>query len=300
MRHHDSESASAGSGGIVGHAPPVLIDIHTHLHPPKLFAAIRRWFAENSDWDIAGHPTEPHDVAAALRDAGVERFVFFSYAHKPGMARELNAWLAATSRDLGGFGVPLATVHPNDPDPTADIRAALDDGCRGLKLHEDVQRVHADDPRLAPVYDEMAARGAFLLVHAGAIPWEYVAGAGIDRVMRVLERHPDLNVVVAHNGAPDSEAYFAAMDAHPRLHLDTTMVFARDSPVRGDIGAFDAASIVAHADRVLYGTDYPNIPYEYGRERAGIEALDLPPDVLAAVLHGNAARLLSEAEGAPA
>ena len=277
-----------------------MIDVHTHLHPPKLFAAIRRWFAEHSDWDVGRNPTEPDDVARALRAAGVARFVFFSYAHKPGIARELNAWLAATSRALGGYGVPLGTVHPDDPGYLDDLRDALDGGCVGLKLHEDVQRVHADDPRLGPVYDELAARGAFLLVHAGGIPWEFVPGTGFDRIVRVLERHRGLNVVVAHYGSPDSAAYFDAMDAFPRLHLDTTMVFARESPVRGDVGAFDGASIVAHADRVLYGTDFPNVPYEYERERAGIEALDLPPDVLAAVLHGNAARLLAEAEGARA
>lgn len=271
-----------------------MIDVHTHLHPPKLFAAIRRWFAENSDWDLSGMPTEPHAVARALAAAGVERFVFFSYAHKPGIARDLNAWLAATARELGRVGIPLATVHPDDPAPLQDLRDALDDGCRGLKVHEDVQRVHVDDERLAPVLAELGARGAFLLVHAGSIPWKYVAGAGIARVLRVLERHPDLNVVVAHYGAPDSAAYFAAMGAHPRLHLDTTMIFANVSPMRAEAGALAAGPIVAHPDRVLYGTDFPNVPYGYTSESESIAALGLPPDVLHAVMHGNAERLLRE------
>ncbi|MGH7318573.1 MAG: amidohydrolase family protein, partial [Candidatus Rokuibacteriota bacterium] len=65
------------------------IDAHTHLHPPRLFAAIRRWFAEHTDWNLRG-PMEPAAIAAALRAADVERFVFFSYAHRPGMARDLN------------------------------------------------------------------------------------------------------------------------------------------------------------------------------------------------------------------
>ena len=76
------------------------VDAHTHLHPPRLFAAIRRWFDEHTDWDLRG-PSEPDGIVAALRAAGVERFAFFSYAHRPGMARELNRWI----RDVGArFG----------------------------------------------------------------------------------------------------------------------------------------------------------------------------------------------------
>ncbi len=270
-----------------------MIDTHTHLHPPRLFAAIRRWFAERSDWDLRDQPTEPAEVAAVMRRAGVERFVFCSYAHKPGMAREINAWLAQTSRDLGGYGVPLATVHPDDPTPLEDLRAALDDGCIGLKLHEDVQNVAIDDPRMQPIFAEMARRGAYLLAHIGPIPWSYPHGVGLARVERVLAEHPLLSVVVAHMGAPDTNAYFQLMSSHPRLYLDTTMVFAQTSPLGGrDI---DIVSLAAHADRVLYGTDYPNIPYEYGRERAGVASLGLPEDALDAVMRGNASHLLISA-----
>jgi predicted TIM-barrel fold metal-dependent hydrolase len=271
-----------------------MIDAHTHLHPPRLFAAIRRWFAERSDWDLRAQPTEPADVAATLRAAGVERFVFCSYAHKAGMARELNAWLAQTARDLDGFGVPLATVHPEDPEPLADLRAALDDGCVGLKLHEDVQRVAIDDERLRPIFDELARRGAFVLAHVGPIPWAYPPNDGLARVRRVLEAHPALNVVVAHMGAPDTRGYFDLMARYPRLHLDTTMVFAGGGHLHGD-ATIDAALLAAHAGRIVYGTDYPNVPYPYERERDGLAAYRLAEAAMRAILHDNAARLLSEA-----
>jgi predicted TIM-barrel fold metal-dependent hydrolase len=273
-----------------------MIDVHTHLHPPKLFKAIRRWFAERSSWDLSGHPTEPSDVAAALRAAGVERFVFFSYAHKTGMARDLNAWLAQTSRELGGYGVPLGTVHLDDPGYLEDITAALDGGCIGLKVHEDVQRLAVDDRRFDAVYRTMAERGAFLLVHVGPIPWARVPDEGAARIEGVLERHPELNVVVAHFGEPDTLRYFAMMDRHPRLHLDTTMVFADGSPIGGP-PEYDPALFEAHAGRVLYGTDYPNIPYPYLRERTGIERLGLSPATFDAVMRGNAARLIARASG---
>jgi len=266
-----------------------VIDLHTHLHPPRLFAAIRRWFAERSMWEIQAHPTEPAEVAAVLRANGVERFVYCSYAHKPGMAGELNAWLNATARTLGGFGIPLGTVHLDDPDPLGDLVAALDGGCAGLKIHEDVQRLAVDDPRFEPVFAELARRRGIVLAHIGPIPWVYDTRAGADRVARVLERHPDLQFVVAHMGAPDTDDYFTAMERLPNLYLDTTMVFAPGSPVDGKVRVAD---LEAHAARVLYGTDYPNVPYAYGSERTGLAALGLSDGALAAILGANARRLL--------
>jgi predicted TIM-barrel fold metal-dependent hydrolase len=264
-----------------------VIDVHVHLHPPRLFAAIRRWFAERSPW-VLEHPTEPAAVAAVLRGAGVERFVFCSYAHKPGMARDLNAWLAATSRELGGYGLPLATVHLDDPDPLGDVRAAFDDGCIGLKVHEDVQQLAIDDPRFAPVLAHVAERGGFVLVHVGPVPWRSDTNDGPGRVAAVLERHPDLRVVVAHFGVPDCARYVALVSTHPGLFLDTTMAFAHDSPM---FAGADAALVEAAADNIVLGTDYPNMPYAYDADRRGLEALGLRPASLRAILGENARRL---------
>ncbi|MGH7727526.1 MAG: amidohydrolase family protein [Vulcanimicrobiaceae bacterium] len=272
------------------------IDVHTHLHPPRLFAAIRRWFAERSDWELGDQPSEPPAVAGVLRAAGVERFVFCSYAHKPGMASELNGWLAATARQLGGYGLPLASVHPDDPEPLGDLARALDDGCIGLKIHENVQRVVLDDPRLRSTLALLAERGAFVLVHVGPIPWTNDSGGGPERIARVLAAHPRLTIVVAHYGVPDTARYFAMMATHPTLHLDTTMIFAPCSPMHRPV---DPHALAAHAERVLYGTDFPNIPYAYGAERAAIESLELSLAARTAILRGNATRLLAQFAGRP-
>ena len=140
-------------------APPPgfrYVDIHTHLHPPWLWRAIRRWFADKPGWEFR-YPTEPEAVARVLAEHDVERFVFFSYAHKPGLARELNGWLAETAARLPA-GLALGTLHPGDPDVLDVAREALDRyGFKGFKFHINVQRFHPDDPRLLPVY-ELPAR----------------------------------------------------------------------------------------------------------------------------------------------
>jgi predicted TIM-barrel fold metal-dependent hydrolase len=263
-----------------------MIDVHTHLHPPRLSAAIRRWFDERSSWRIV-HPTEPRAVAGALRAAGVERFVFCSYAHKPGIAAELNAWLAQTSRDLDAYGLPLATVHLDDPDPLADLRGALDDGCIGLKIHEDVQQFAADDPRFDALYAELSERDGFALVHVGPIPWDRKTNHGPRRIATILARHPRLRLVVAHLGVPDTLEFFALARRFTNLFLDTTMALVSPDLLTTATGS----DVEGAAGAVVYGSDYPNIPYPYAAARDALEALGLSPAALRAVLLDNAHRL---------
>jgi uncharacterized protein len=263
-----------------------MLDVHTHLHPPRLFGAIRRWFAEHSTWRI-DHPTEPQAVAAVLRAAGVERFVFCSYAHKPGIAHDLNRWLAQTSRELERYGLPLATVHLDDHDPAGDLRAALADGCIGLKIHEDVQRLSVDDARFDPLYSTLADHEGFVLAHIGPIPWARDTRDGPGRVATILARHPRLRLVVAHMGVPDTAAYIALTARFPNLFIDTTMAFA-STDLRT---AATAADIEAAGAAIVYGSDYPNIPFAYGAESAAIGALGLQASTVRAILCENARRL---------
>ena len=264
-----------------------MIDVHTHLHPPRLFAAIRRWFAERSPW-VLDHPTEPAEVARTLREHGVEKFAFCSYAHKPGMARELNGWLAQTARDLGAGAFALGTVHVEDPDPAGDMRDALRDGCAGLKVHENVQSFGLDHPRLASALDAVAAAEGFVLVHVGAIPWSTDTNDGPARIARVLDAHPTLRVVVAHFGAPDYLRYLDLMPNNPRLFLDTTMAFAPESPMR--VGA-NRSDVERGAHQIVYGTDWPNMPYAYDGDLRGLRALGLGDAELRAITSENARRL---------
>jgi predicted TIM-barrel fold metal-dependent hydrolase len=204
------------------------------------------------------------------------------------MARDLNAWLAATSRDLGGYGLPLATVHLDDPDPLGDLRAAFADGCIGLKIHEDVQQLALDDPRFDPIYAEIAAHAGFVLAHVGPVPWKQDTNDGPARVTGVLARHPDLRIVVAHFGVPDSARYVEAMATLPNLFLDTTMAFAHGSPM---FAGASRALVEAGARNIVLGTDYPNMPYAYDADRRGLEALGLDAPTLRAICGENARRL---------
>ena len=52
-----------------------------------------------------------------------------------------------------------------------------------------------------------------------------------------------------------------------------------------------ASVFPARASRLLYGTDFPNIPYAWDRELKRVAALGLTAEDAAAFLGGNARRL---------
>jgi predicted TIM-barrel fold metal-dependent hydrolase len=143
-------------------------DAHVHLHPPRLATAITEWFAREN-WHAA-HPFEPEAVAETLSARGVERFCFFTYAHRPGMARALNQWVAETAARYPQ-AVALGTLHPGDADLAGVVRDAIDElGLRGFKFHCSVQQFSVDDERLFPLYERAEAEGLCFVLHAGTMP----------------------------------------------------------------------------------------------------------------------------------
>lgn len=271
--------------------PVPSVDVHVHLHPERLARAITEVFARDG-WHPL-HAWAPEQVAETLAAHGVERFCFFSYAHKPGIARSLNAWIAQTARKLPG-GIPVGTVHAGDADVLAITNEAIDDlGLAGFKFHLSVQRFRADDARLMPFYARVAERGRFLIVHAGTMPYRD-AYTGLAGFRAVMDRFPSLRVIVAHMGAFDTEGFLAMTEEFSNLYLDTTMALTPyATPFVGiDPTTIPTELILRYQDRIMLGSDFPLIPYAYEEERRFVEARALPESAARKILHDNAARFL--------
>ena len=243
-----------------------VVDAHVHLFPDRVFEAIWRWFDQNA-WPIRYRLHAEH-VIEFMRARGVAAIVGLHYSHRPGMARALNEF----ARDLGSahrdFVLPLGTVLPGEPGARDIVREALGPmRLRGIKLHCHVQKMPADDPRIDEVYSACADAGRPVVIHAGRAPASAAYGVdtyalcGVDQVERVLQRHPTLRLVVPHLGADEFEPYAALLDRYEHLFLDTTMA------VSGAFATSPPAGLVQRsAKRLLYGTDFPNIPYAWDRE----------------------------------
>jgi uncharacterized protein len=271
--------------------PPV-VDAHVHLFPDRVFEAVWRWF-DDYGWPIRYKLHTP-EVVSFLLSRGVSRVVALHYAHRPGMARALNAYVAevarAEPRVLG-----LATVLPGEEGAVSILEEAFALGLRGVKLHCHVQCFAPDAPELHEIYAACARAGRPLVMHAGREPsspqykCDTYALCGAERVERVLKDHPTLKLCIPHLGADEFDAYARLLERHDNLWLDTTMTVAGYFPVPLPRGALQV-----RPERVLYGTDFPNIPYAWDRELKTLLGLKLGDEVLAGVLGQNALRLYGE------
>lgn len=283
-----------------------VVDAHVHVFPPRVFAAIRRWFDAHA-WSIR-YRLEARDTLRFLLDRGVDRVVGLHYAHVPGMAGSLNEFVAELAKEEPRL-VPCATVLPGEPGARAIVDHALGAlGCRGIKIHCHVQKLAPDDPRLDDVFDAAAAHDVPLVIHAGDAPASPHYGCDVKALCtpaaldRALAKHPRTHVVVPHLGAAAIDEVAKLLDAHERLWLDTTMTLGGAFDVKSDMEQIGGDGLEAWAERVfaivrawprrvLYGTDFPNVPYEWDRELRALAKAGLPEGDLEAVVSGNARRL---------
>ncbi|MCY1044074.1 amidohydrolase family protein [Corallococcus sp. bb12-1] len=268
--------------------PPV-VDAHVHLFPDRVFEAVWRWFDQHG-WPIRYKLHTPH-VLSFLLSRGVERVVALHYAHKPGMARALNAYVAQVAKDEPRV-IGLATVFPGEPGAVDILEEAFALGLKGVKLHCHVQCFSPDAPQLHELYEACARAGKPLVMHAGRepaspkYPCDPYTLCAAERVERVLTDHPTLKLCVPHLGADEFDAYARLLERHDTLWLDTTMAVGGYFPV-----PLPRQVLEVRPERILYGTDFPNIPYAWDRELKALVDLKPSEDALAGVLGGNALTL---------
>ena len=197
--------------------PPVW-DAHVHLFPDRLFAALRAWF-ERHAWPVR-YPLNSPEVIDFLLACGVERLVALHYAHKPGISRDLNRYMAELCRDRPEI-VGTATVFPGEPESRAILEEAFGLGLRGVKLHCHVQCFAPDEEEVEEVYRACADHRVPLVMHAGREPKSpaYACDPHLlcsaDRLEAVLRSYPDLTLVVPHLGADEFDAYACLLYTSP-------------------------------------------------------------------------------------
>ena len=269
------------------------IDAHTHLFPDRLAAAIQRALSAETDWEFST-PMARDDVEDALRSAGVEAYVALPYAHEPGLASDLNEWLLEQAAD-SDFLIPFATVHPDDEDPAAVVRDAFEAGARGLKIHCPVQECRPADSRLEPALEVAVDYDRPITYHGGTAPmYEGSPYVGADAFEELLESYPELRVCCAHMGTYETDRFLEFAREYEGVYLDTTFAMSTSAPetMGFDPSSISDAALVECSGSIMYGSDFPNIPYPYREERAHLLERELPRETARDIFYRTALEYL--------
>lgn len=264
MAEPASVSGERGSPGWQDFGLPGLFDVHVHFLPPAIQQAVWREFDAGGEkigreWPIRYRGSVEERVEQ-LRGFGVRWFSALPYAHRPGVAAFLNDWAADFAAQTPDC-LRSATFYP-EPGVGAQVADLVADGVELFKLHSQVGEYFLDDPGFESAWSVLEESGTPIVIHVGSGPVGN-AFTGPQYLERLLRMHSRLQVIVAHLGAPEVHEFFELAEQYPRVHLDTAMVGT------DFFGAFTPdlyPRFVRLRDRILYGSDFPSIPYDYGHQ----------------------------------
>jgi uncharacterized protein len=276
---------------------PGLADIHVHFLPPRMLRRVWEHLEEAREPTGAAWPiiykwsdAERLQHLAAL---GVRMFTALAYAHRPGVAADLNAWTLDFATRHAGC-VPSATFFP-EPDVLRYTRLAIDAGARVFKVHLQVGGYDPNHPRLDPVWGLLAEAGLPIVVHSSSSTVN-APHSGPGPISAVLRRHPRLAVVIAHIGAPEYGDYLELATRYERVSVDTAMAFTRFAEQRTPFPRVYLSQLreLGLAGKVLLGSDFPHLPHPYAEQLTALAALDLGDDWLRAVCWENTTALIAD------
>lgn len=222
-------------------------------------------------------------------------------------AREFNDELAEICRQYPTRFAGLAWLPLQDAKASADElgRAVSDLKLIGASVATHVNGENWDSPRLFPIMKTAAELGATILIHPAQVrvrdmipkfhlrniignPWEVTVAAGSLVFGGVLDRLPDLKVLLVHGGGYTSLAMGRMDHAHEvrtegkefitKAPSDYVRRFYYDT-ITHSVPALEFLIESVGLDRIVMGTDYPadmgsDNPVAWVKQIGGLSAAD--------------------------
>jgi predicted TIM-barrel fold metal-dependent hydrolase len=278
-----------------------IIDAHIHIFPPEVaddrarFVALDPHFAALYANPRARIATA-EDALASLDRNGIDGAFALGFGWSDlALCRMHNEYLIEIQKRFPGRFAGFAAIQPRAGEAAlAEVARAIGSGLQGVgELMPHGQGYRLDDwPTIDPLAKALAALGRPLVVHVSEPVGHIYPGKGdVSPVAawQLAVRHPTLKIVFAHwgGGLPFYELMTEVRDALQNIFYDsaaTTYLY--------DFKVFSIAADLVGSSRILFGTDFPLL--RQGPFLQKVRALDLPEPALAAILGGNAARLIGE------
>ncbi len=224
-------------------------DLHKHDIPPQKAPIILSKLSSKAD---IPHFTDGTilGLVDSMKKAEIDLSLISRITIHPEQVAATNRWLLGCTRKSI---LPMATIHPDQPEGDKYIEDLQNTGFKGIKLHPDYQGFCADDRRMFPFYETAQALQMPLLFHAGL-------DRGLKPPFKAMPKHllnvhrqfPRLKMIAAHMGGEDNYDETEATLLGKDIYLDTAFVLRIMN--KNTLKRF----FIKHPiERFLFGTDSP-------------------------------------------
>lgn len=178
----------------------------------------------------------------SLKLAGVDKAVILPI--EPFVTTESILELCEDCAEL----VPFCSVHPRDPEKKRKLADYVARGCKGLKIHPVIQKVHPADPALLELIEEAGGLALPVLLHVGwGALWKSEFGF-VENYRRIIESFPKVQFVFAHLGFYQPYRLMELIAQHENVACDLSWQ---------PLGIVKAAIDRLGDERLMYGSDWP-------------------------------------------
>lgn len=232
------------------------------------------------------------DVIAEQDALGITHAVIMGRGNETGSSNEeLQAFLSTqpTKRFIGFIGTDNLTIE----EAVETIKSYGATGAfHGVSINPLTIRpkLPIGDPALDPIFEASRAldlpvsitlSGLMGLIST-PLDYDYARPGGL---YRVAQKYPDLKLIISHAAWPFASEAISIAIYNPNIYLSPDLYLA----FPGSKLYVEAANF-ALADRLLYGSCYPNVPYSFAIEH--FHNQEWKTGVLDKVLYKNATKLL--------
>ena len=280
----------------------MIVDVHTHTFPANIAASTLLKLQNMSHTRPFTDGTED-GLAASMARAGIDYSLVLPVATAPRQVCHINDASARLNEEGRARGIlSLGCMHPDFDGWKEELSRIASLGLRGIKLHPVYQNVDFDDLRYLRILDRCGELGLMVLTHAGLdVGFPGKVNCSPKMVLRAVEQVGPVTLVLAHMGGWRNWDEVERLLPQTSVLLDTSFSLGAMTPLGDgyyrpaelhllDETAFLRMVRTFGAHRVLFGTDSPWSGQQESLAR--LRALPLTSEEQAAILGGNACRLL--------
>ena len=239
-------------------------DAHVHILPQERLSKLAHWYQKQVSFPVEQNVT-PEGILNDLKGIDIVEIINMVFPLSAEETESLNQFSAELAQSCTEIKIhPFASLHHENKNKEDVMKQAFFElGLGGLKFHPLVQQMEINDPSMETVWSccEMWNKPVFM--HTG---FEYyyenqvVEPSGI---RAILERHPELPLVLSHLLFPDIEVAFELARKFKKVHLDYTGILVGIKQVHVELSRANVMiqclkdGIKEFPDRVIFGSDYP-------------------------------------------